>query len=179
MFDAANGETDVDCGGPNCSPCANDDGCSVATDCVSGVCDSSNTGQCKPCDGSGNFDCQAGDYCDATNVCTALKMLGDACVQADVCSDCSLGDQCPNDFCVDGFCCDTGCANECDSCNVGGSEGTCSPSPMGTTCGDPSDTECTNPDSCDGAAVTCQDNHETDGTTCTIGGTMCSGGACI
>ena len=36
-------ETDVDCGGPVCKPCANGQMCGVATDCQSGVC---NAGKC-------------------------------------------------------------------------------------------------------------------------------------
>ncbi len=43
----ANGnETGLDCGGPNCLPCANGQPCAVASDCVSGGCDA--TGMCAP-----------------------------------------------------------------------------------------------------------------------------------
>jgi hypothetical protein len=33
-----NGETDVDCGGPNCGKCAKGMKCTAATDCVTGTC---------------------------------------------------------------------------------------------------------------------------------------------
>ena len=38
MLSAVGGETDVDCGGPSCAPCADNQKCLVETDCVSGVC---------------------------------------------------------------------------------------------------------------------------------------------
>jgi hypothetical protein len=38
-------ETDVDCGGPECAPCANQDACAVSSDCASGRC---NAGVCAP-----------------------------------------------------------------------------------------------------------------------------------
>ncbi len=51
---------------------------------------------------------------------------------------CSDSTQCGSGFCVDGFCCDGACDGTCESCAVAGSEGRCTPIPMGT---DP-DNEC-------------------------------------
>jgi hypothetical protein len=31
-------ETDVDCGGPDCDPCAPGESCETGTDCVTGTC---------------------------------------------------------------------------------------------------------------------------------------------
>jgi hypothetical protein len=44
------GETDVDCGGSNCSPCPVDRKCKVSTDCQSGVCQAK---LCVPASASG------------------------------------------------------------------------------------------------------------------------------
>jgi hypothetical protein len=71
---------------------------------------------------------------------------GVACTAA---ADCSSGN------CVDGVCCDTACADACDSCNLTGSEGTCTVVAAGAV-GDPS---CA-PYACNGAAAcptTCSD----------------------
>ncbi len=38
------------------------------------------------------------------------------------------------DLCVDGYCCDTRCLNECEACDVPGSEGICSPETAGVIC---------------------------------------------
>ncbi len=46
----------------------------------------------------------------------------------------------------------------------------------GTACGDSADDDCTDPDTCDGSG-SCQDNHELDGTPCTIG--TCEAGHCV
>jgi hypothetical protein len=134
QLDAENGETDIDCGGPNCSSCANDSDCAVPSDCLSGVCDSGGTGDCKPCDNSGNFDCQASQYCNAGS-CADKKVVGATCASA---AECASG-QCPTD---DGVCCDLACDGLCQTC----SGGTCSNIPSGQ---DPM-MECTAPQTCDG-----------------------------
>jgi hypothetical protein len=61
--------------------------------------------------------------------------------------------------------------NECtaDTCTPSG----CQNLPLdGHSCGDPSDTECNNPDTCDANGV-CQPNDEDPGTPCGIAGTEC------
>ncbi len=54
---------------------------------------------------------------------------------------------CPTGYIVDGVCCNSACDGMCESCNLGGSEGTCAAHASGT---DP-DTECTLGIACDSA----------------------------
>jgi hypothetical protein len=70
---------------------------------------------------------------------------------------------------------------ECEVPYCNGS-GVCVPNeaPAGTPCGDPADTECSNPDSCDGAG-NCSPNDAVTGSTCSSCGDdqcTCSAGAC-
>ncbi|MHC4500774.1 MAG: hypothetical protein ACYS21_16880, partial [Planctomycetota bacterium] len=64
-------------------------------------------------------------------------------------ADCNDGNDCTVDICTGGSC-------------------TYSPTLPGTACGDGSDTQCTDPDTCDGAG-NCQDNHALNGTVCDDG----------
>lgn len=93
--------------------------------------------------------------------------LGDACSQAD---------DCASEHCVDGVCCSDACGGgsltDCVACNVGGFEGTCSPRPLGTSCGDATDTACTNPDTCALGGV-CLKNHAAAGAPCGDQGVAC------
>ena len=59
-------ETDVDCGGPDCPPCAVGRGCLSRTDCASAIC----TGTCQAC--------VPGDVCAAGGVCTCVLPTGAA-----------------------------------------------------------------------------------------------------
>lgn len=43
---ATSGETDVDCGGPDCLPCLATANCAQDSDCESGLCDTMTTGRC-------------------------------------------------------------------------------------------------------------------------------------
>jgi hypothetical protein len=67
---------------------------------------------------------------------------------------CVSGAECASGFCVDGWCCDNACGggafDDCVACDLPGVEGTCAPVASGSVCGDPSDTICTEPDTCDG-----------------------------
>jgi cysteine-rich repeat protein len=160
-------ETDVDCGGPDCAPCAEDGCCVVFSDCLSGFCDPNGGGGCTAvcalC--ADHADCQPSDWCDpATNggYCVAKKPDGDACGGDDA--------ECTNDHCADGFCCDTACGGACEACDQQNVEGSCTPYMAGT---DP-ETECA-PDVCGGgSSCRCQngnvDGSETD--------TDCGGGVC-
>ncbi|MBW2454643.1 MAG: hypothetical protein JRI68_09035 [Deltaproteobacteria bacterium] len=108
-------ETDVDCGGDDCAPCANTEGCLVAGDCQSGFCDSL---FCAPC--ADENDCQGAEYCD-TQVCQPQKADGIGC-SADI--EC-LNGHCPGQ---DQVCCDTACNATCEACQAaktGGTDGTC------------------------------------------------------
>ncbi|MBI5509046.1 MAG: fibro-slime domain-containing protein [Deltaproteobacteria bacterium] len=131
-LDVANGETDVDCGGPSCPECVDGQGCDVGTDCTSRVC-TSNT--CRPpscvpadgvkngnesgldCGGGGCPQCGTGATCRSASdcqsgVCPAGTCLAPRCVPPDAVrngtetdTDCG-GPACPE--CVDGQGCDVG-----------------------------------------------------------------------
>jgi hypothetical protein len=109
-------ETDVDCGGGICVPCANGLGCVDAEDCVSSVCDGN---ICQPC--TTGDDCPPGDYCNQAGVCLLLREEG---------YPCGLDAECTSGFCPpeDGICCATACSDTCQSCQAsktGGTDGTC------------------------------------------------------
>jgi hypothetical protein len=113
------GETDVDCGGPDCNPCPNGDMCGMGTDCESVFCDN---GTCAPCANSG--DCDNASYCDpavAGGTCVPDKVDGAPCADDTEC----VSGACPND---DGICCDNACNGNCESCQAaltGGTDGVC------------------------------------------------------
>ncbi len=159
------GETDVDCGGPQCNPCLNTQSCLDAGDCASNFC---NAGTCAACTPG---DCAAGEYCDGAGVCLTSKALGEVCAAATECTSAN---------CVDGVCCDNVCDGDCVGCNLAGTEGTCSMHPDGT---DP-DGEC-GADSCNGAgACRCADGMTNGAETDTdCGGGVCAGcadgGTCV
>lgn len=84
------------------------------------------------------------------------------------------GEQCTDDICTAEICVHpalpvgTPCTDdgiECtqDVCGAGACQHPAEP--LGTACGDPADTECDNPDKCDGLGA-CQDNHAPDGAPC-------------
>jgi hypothetical protein len=84
-------------------------------------------------------ECNSRDACDGTGVCeTNLKPDGTACTDD--------GNDCTSDFCSGGVCIHPNLA-------------------PGTACGSPADTECDNPDTCNGAGV-CQSNYEPAETPC-------------
>ncbi len=105
---------------------------------------------------------------------------------------CSSDLQCDSEHCVDGLCCDTACGGgdslDCQACSVAmgaSTDGTCAFLAATTACGDPTDTPCDNPDTCDGAGV-CQPNFEPTTTSCGDAGVDCHGddlcdgnGACV
>lgn len=171
--DTQNGqETDTDCGGPACAPCANTAQCAVAEDCVSGFCDGTT---CEACVGSG--DCESSQFCDASlngGTCVVDKPAGQAC-----------GDpaECDSGSCVDAICCEAACTDPCHGCATAvtglangtcgfvlagqdphadcpaaqcrtgscGSGGVCENAPAGSSCSD--GTFCNGADSCNAAGV--------------------------
>jgi len=90
--------------------------------------------------GSPNDDeCDSPDACDGAGLCEAnFKPDGIVCVDD--------GNECTQDVCASGLC-------------------THPPEAEGLACGDPTDTECDNPDTCDGTGI-CLDNFEAAGFAC-------------
>lgn len=71
------GETDVDCGGPDCAPCPVDGSCVQDGDCLTLWCDA---GVCAPCASHG--DCPDEHYCDeavSPIACAPQKQIGSPC----------------------------------------------------------------------------------------------------
>jgi hypothetical protein len=68
-------------------------------------------------------------------------------------------------------------ANDCQACIPELSTTQWSNRPEGSSCGDPTDTECTSPDACDGAGL-CEDNHKPDDTVCLDEPNVCTFDLC-
>lgn len=85
-------ETDVDCGGSICQPCADGEGCGQASDCQSGTCDNGGTQTCVP---AGTPTCSDGIKnqgetdvdCGGPSGCPKC-VVGEGCVQG---TDCVTG----------------------------------------------------------------------------------------
>ncbi len=179
--DDGNPCTNNTCTAGVCQSVNNTDGCDdglfcTATDtCSGGVC----VGSGAPCNPGNPFcheasdsckECLNGAHCDDGNVCTT-----DICDASFQCSNGSNSDPCDDglfcngvDTCSGGVCsihagdpCSGGpeCADNCDE-----GANTCH-RPAGTACGIGSDTDCTDPDTCDGVG-TCDSNDVPDGTAC-------------
>ena len=86
------------------------------------------------------------------------------------CAGCLIGGTCYNDG-------EDNPGNDCQWCDIGESTTAWTDKMSGAACGDPSDTECDNPDTCDGSG-NCQDNYETSGTACTDDGNECTNDEC-
>lgn len=75
-----------------------------------------------------------------------------------------LGEECDDNNLTSGDGCSAACRIEpCHTCT--GAPSICTTLPLGTACGSSSDTECTNPDTCN-ATGTCLSNDEVVGTSC-------------
>ena len=141
----------------------------------------------------GNGIVEGAEQCDGTACCTAActyQAEFAACGSSDA-TACNAADSCnATGSCVDrkdaaGSICLAG-SGACDPNDVcDGTSNACAPvfAAVGAACGDSSDTECTNPDSCDGSGA-CQVNNAADGSTCGDAGAectnqdTCSAGAC-
>jgi hypothetical protein len=156
-------ETDVDCGGPDCDPCADGAGCTANSDCASGDCDAGSCRpaggpacddgeqngdetdvdcggpDCDPCaDGAGcnvNADCQSGD-CDAGS---CRPEGGPTCADGEQNGDESDvdcgGPDC--DPCADGAGCNVNADCQSGDCRAG----TCAPADQDLCPDDPDKTE--------------------------------------
>ncbi|MFQ5591429.1 MAG: hypothetical protein ACE5HE_09725 [Phycisphaerae bacterium] len=155
--------------------CVTDADCDDGNDCTQNICTG---GICTyPAEASGTScggapvgPCDAQDTCDGAGVCqTNFAAAGTACGDPNS-SECDDPDTCDGtggclaNTLPDGTTCsDDGLACTLDECAAGA----CihSPRPAGTPCGDPSDTGCDNPDTCDAFGV-CRSNLEPAGAAC-------------
>ncbi|EYF07557.1 Hypothetical protein CAP_8680 [Chondromyces apiculatus DSM 436] len=118
-------ETDVDCGGPDCAPCADLSHCWAPSDCQSHVCQS-NTCRIPTCYDEAPNGTETGTDCGGA-VCPARCMPGDGCAQD---SDCrSMA------------CSGTVCLSTCTDDDLGGQETdvdcggpACAPCDVGQSC---------------------------------------------
>jgi hypothetical protein len=154
------GETDLNCGGPDCAPCADGDNCLVYSDCVSLFCND-NSEQCEPCENTG--ECAgAGDdfWCDPD----ANGSNGGCVPTEDNGSECTGTEECTSGNCVDGVCCqDTNCPGECNSCAP---NGTCALLAANTPCSDGQYCNgaevCTAGGQCEAPSTPCSTNYSDD-----------------
>jgi hypothetical protein len=180
---------------PSGTPCA-DDGEVCTVDECDGVSDA-----CQHTPGNAGVECRgvtAGEECDEAEFCDGISPTcpaDDVLPSGTPCTD--DGEVCTADEC-DGVSklCQHPAGNAGVQCRAAGGEcdvaelcdgvsPTCPPDdfePGGTPCGDPSDTDCTDPDTCDGSGA-CQSNDAADGTACNDGevctdGETCTGGVC-
>lgn len=111
-------ETDMDCGGKNCPPCALGKTCAGPSDCASNGC---TAGKCSTCnDGVKDGDETAVDCGGSCPPCADGKL-------------CKGGGDCTSGNCVGFVCCDAPCAGSCQSCNLPSQVGTCTKIPDGST----------------------------------------------
>jgi len=145
-------ETDADCGGATCSPCADGLHCLVGTDCLDKVCDPAqktcSAPTCTDMAKNGtetDVDC-GGAVCDAAMKTCAV---GKTCAAAADCTSgfcgpmmtcalrpdgqpCTANGDCANAHCVGSpgsqVCCNTACNGTCQACTMGVTgqpDGTC------------------------------------------------------
>lgn len=109
---------------------------------------------------------------------------------------CNVSADCESGTCSEGICCATECDGECARCDLAGHEGTCTPVPSGTQCGDSTcSTGMERPaPQCDGAGTCIANQAEScgryvceDASSCFVGctddsacstGNVCAGGEC-
>ncbi len=107
--------------------------------CGGGLCANPNEAAGSACGDPSDTDCDNADSCDGAGSCVA-NFEPDGAAPAGLCGD---ANDCTQDLCNAGL-----CVNPSET--------------AGTACGDPSDTDCDNADTCDGAGV-CLANNEPDG----------------
>ena len=112
-------ETDVDCGGMLCVPCAEDKACKADTDCTTGYCDSTDHCATKPCET--DEECGSDAFC-SFGTCVLKPTCSDGIRNQDesdvdcggaTCDKCENGKSCTADTqCVNGECNAGKCAGE-------------------------------------------------------------------
>jgi hypothetical protein len=178
-------------GGTECRASAG--ACDLAESCdgSSAACpaDARSTAECRP---AADAVCDVAETCDGSSdncPADAFAAPGTSCGDSDA-TACNAADSCDGaGTCVDrkkasGTVCltGTGTCDPNDTCD--GTTDACAPvyASPGTACGSSSDTDCTNPDTCN-ATGACQDNNAADGTSCDTGATCtinetCTAGVC-
>ena len=155
---------------PNQTTCGDDGNDCTRDVCISGACTHPAASEGTACGDQTATECDNADTCDGAGAClpnfapTGL-LCGDSstseCDNADVCDGAGA---CSPNHQPDGL----GCGDDGAECTFDACEsGLCAhpPRPSGTACGDSGDTECDNPDTCDGEGA-CLLNHESAGFAC-------------
>jgi hypothetical protein len=167
------------CGDTSNTDCTNPDTCDG-----NGLCLSNHESNGFACGDSSNTDCTNPDTCDGSGTC-----LDNHEVSGFNCPD--DGEVCTTDECDGAGACThpagnagTQCRADAGECDVAetcdGSNPTCPANgfePSGASCGDGSNTDCTNPDTCDGSGA-CQSNHEAISSPCNDGNACTSADGC-
>jgi hypothetical protein len=108
------GESDVDCGGPNCAPCPDGKDCNGTTDCESATCTSGTCTSCEDnktnqrksdvdCGGDHCETCIDGKSCGSADDCTSARCTGGTCTSC-------------NDDQKNGNEVDVDCGGACEQC---------------------------------------------------------------
>ena len=173
------------CGDPSDTACDNPDSCDGNNTCLDNL--EPSTVECRATTGT----CDAAETCDGAGNCPAdgVKAAGTPCPSdGNVCTldECDgASTLCQHPAGNAGTTC-RAAAGDCDvaeTCN--GTSITCPADAFkaaGATCGSPTNTDCTDPDTCNGAGV-CLANNAANGTACEDGnacttGETCTNGAC-
>jgi hypothetical protein len=166
-------ETDIDCGGGTCNPCALGNACLSSTDCASAYCDAYVCGTAPACDdatmngdesdvdcGGSCADCVDGKTCTADPDCVSSRCESNVCEAVPAtCNDATMnGDE--SDVDCGGSCaaCDSGkeCNQDDDCVTVNCDDNVCTAVPPScddvTMNGDESDVDC------GGSCAACEDN---------------------
>ncbi len=135
---------------------------------AAGVCDVP-----ESCDG-------IGPQCPADQKSLALcRPAADVCDAAEYCD--GIGNDCPADLVAPAGTLCRAASGECDVAEYCDGVASACPAnqwaPAGTACGDPTASQCTNPDTCDGAGQ-CLANHAPDGSACEDGNQCTAGDTC-
>ena len=157
--------------------CENQDTCDGSGICVDNGFKSSTT-VCRPSAGA----CDPAETCTGSSAACPADAKSTAVCRAsagpcDVAESCDgVNNGCPADTFASATTVCRGSASDCDVAeNCTGTSAACPADgfkPAGTACGSPADTECTNPDTCNGSG-TCLANDEPAGTSCGDAGTAC------
>ena len=164
------------CGGTP-GACENQDTCDGSGICVDNGFKSSTT-VCRPSAGA----CDPAETCTGSSAACPADAKSTAVCRAsagpcDVAESCDgVNNGCPADTFASATTVCRGSASDCDVAeNCTGTSAACPADGFksaGTACGSPADTECTNPDTCNGSG-TCLANDEPAGTLCGDAGTAC------